>query len=62
MSESLSLEKIRTQRDASKLVPRSYKFHPKVLRAFEKRAASEGCTKISLLEKMIVEYLTGARG
>ena len=57
----LSLAKIRTNRDTATLVPRSFKIHPAVVKAFEKRAVDEGCSKISLLEKMIVEYLDRSR-
>jgi len=61
MAKPISLAKIRLNRESAKLLPRSYKMHPVVCHAFEKRVIEEGTSKISLLEKMIVKYLNEAQ-
>ncbi len=61
MAKQISLAKIRVNRDTAKLLPRSYKMHATVCQAFERRVIEEGTSKISLLEKMIVEYLNNAQ-
>jgi len=62
MNKGLSLNEIRAGRETAALVARTYKLHPKVLKAFEKQAIFEGHTKTNMLEKMIVEYLERSKG
>jgi len=57
MAKKISLEKIRANRDTKNLAPRSYKFHPIVAAALDKRALKDGVSKVSLLERIIVDYL-----
>ena len=59
--QKISLSKIRLNRESEKLLPRSFKIHPIVCHAFEKRVIEEGTSKISLLEKCIVKYLNEAQ-
>ena len=57
MAKKISLEKIRADRDTKNLAPRSYKFHPLVAAGLDKRALKDGVSKVSLLERIIIEYL-----
>ena len=53
----ISIDKIRANRNTGSLKARSFKIHPTVCSAFEKKARQLGCSKISLLERMMVEFL-----
>ena len=56
LTEKISLEEIRANRDSVNLQPKSYKMHPAVCRVFDKMALVEGTSKVALMEKLIVDY------
>lgn len=55
LTEKISLEEIRANRDSVNLQPKSYKMHPLVCQAFDKMVLIEGTSKVALIETLIVD-------
>ena len=53
----LSLIKIKRSRDVEKLVPKTFRIHPEISKAFAQQAQDEGCKQVALVEKAIVFYI-----
>ena len=55
LTEKISLEEIRANRDSVNLQPKSYKMHPLVCEACDKMVLVEGTSKVALIETLIVD-------
>ena len=53
----ITLNKIRTTKNKKTPVAKSFRLHPLVTEAFDKKAIEEGLKQVTLLEKMVVFYI-----
>ena len=53
----VTLEKIRSNREASKLVPKTFRLHPQLEKAFNQQVIAEGSKQVHLIERALVYYL-----
>jgi hypothetical protein len=53
----LSLKRVRATRDDADLVGKSFRLHPDIVEAFEKKATEEGLKHVQLLEKTVIFYI-----
>lgn len=53
----ISLNKVRTTKGSKAPVAKSFRLHPLVTEAFDKKAMDEGLKQVTLLEKMVIYYI-----
>jgi len=55
--QKITLEKIRSNRSTSKLVPKTFRIHPQLMKAFNQQVIIEGSKQVHLMERALVYYL-----